>query len=405
MASRDGYFCASRNIRRIGNTPVTPLLGGGTVASLLVADPLVAAGVAEHSSYDKDIWRRLIRTLRALYMITYGSKAEADLAADSVRAAHARVNGTTTEQLGIFPPHRDSGRRPALMLWGARDARARVPVCLLAILRARALSRGSILAVLPRLAIVAELGAPAERRPPPLADLREQSAAQIDGSTITVTRPAREIARAIYRSPLRGPMPMITFGAPARNHRPAPTLPAPGVRRPSSSRPVGIAAGRSRPPDTIRQPADPAGRGPHIRPREEPRPPDRSGCRGRATRLRLGFGRLGAMSHSRSLVGREWPAQPVALNHVAAEASELVADGTALDPFGATTLRPRSCPSVVIERTMAASSASLCMLDTNERSILSHGDREPREIRASEVRTWCRSRRSRRRLPAGGGGR
>jgi uncharacterized protein (DUF2236 family) len=210
MASRDGYFAPESVIRRIGNTPVTPFLGGGTAVLLQVAHPLVAAGVAEHSSYDKDIWRRLIRTLRALYLITYGSKVEADLAAESVRAAHARVNGTTTEQLGIFPPGTAySADDPDLMLWVHATL---VHASLCAYQRfERKLSRTDEDRYYREMAIVAELfGTPAEVIPATLADHREYFAGQIDGSTITVTGPAREIARAIYRSPLRGPMRMIT---------------------------------------------------------------------------------------------------------------------------------------------------------------------------------------------------
>src|SRR5258705_13388991 len=94
LASRDGYFAPESVIRRVGNTPVTPFLGGGTAVLLQVAHPLVAAGVADHSAYDRDVWRRLVRTLRALYMITFGTKPEAERAAQAARPPHAPVNGT-----------------------------------------------------------------------------------------------------------------------------------------------------------------------------------------------------------------------------------------------------------------------------------------------------------------------
>ena len=89
LASRDGYFAPESVIRRVGNSPVTPFLGGGAAVLLQVAHPLVAAGVADHSGFDRDLWRRLVRTLRALYLITFGTKAEADQAAARVRAVHA----------------------------------------------------------------------------------------------------------------------------------------------------------------------------------------------------------------------------------------------------------------------------------------------------------------------------
>src|SRR5437763_212392 len=46
VASRDGYFTPESVIRRVGSTPVTPFLGGGTAVLLQVAHPLVAADVA-----------------------------------------------------------------------------------------------------------------------------------------------------------------------------------------------------------------------------------------------------------------------------------------------------------------------------------------------------------------------
>jgi len=97
---------------------VTPLLGGGAAVLLQVAHPLVACGVVAHSGYERDLWRRLVGTLRALYLITFGDKAEADRAAAVVRQVHARVHGTTTDRLGRFPAGTSYSACDAeLMLW------------------------------------------------------------------------------------------------------------------------------------------------------------------------------------------------------------------------------------------------------------------------------------------------
>ena len=64
MRSRDGYFAPESVIRRVGNSPLTPFLGGGPAVLLQVAHPLVAAGVVAHSDYRDDLWRRLRRTLQ-----------------------------------------------------------------------------------------------------------------------------------------------------------------------------------------------------------------------------------------------------------------------------------------------------------------------------------------------------
>jgi uncharacterized protein (DUF2236 family) len=103
LAARDGWFAPESVIRRVGNSPLTPFLGGGPAVLLQVAHPLVAAGVSAHSGFGGDLWKRLLHTLRALYLITYGTKAEAEAAGAAVRAAHARVRGRTRTALGPFP--------------------------------------------------------------------------------------------------------------------------------------------------------------------------------------------------------------------------------------------------------------------------------------------------------------
>src|SRR5438034_8862771 len=91
LASRDGYFAPESVIRRLGNSPLTPFLGGGPAVLLQVALPLVATGVTRHSDYHRDLWKRLVRTLRALYLVAFGTKAEAERAGEAVQAVHAHV--------------------------------------------------------------------------------------------------------------------------------------------------------------------------------------------------------------------------------------------------------------------------------------------------------------------------
>ena len=91
LRSRDGYFLPESVIRRIGNSPLTPFLGGGPAVLLQVAHPLVAAGVTAHSGYRRDLWRRLARTLRALYLIAFGTRADADAAGEAVQRVHEHV--------------------------------------------------------------------------------------------------------------------------------------------------------------------------------------------------------------------------------------------------------------------------------------------------------------------------
>jgi uncharacterized protein (DUF2236 family) len=206
LASRDGNFAPESVIRRLGNSPITPFLGGGAAVLLQVAHPLVAAGVVQHSDYGRDLWRRLVRTLRALYLVTYGSKAEADCAAAAVRAVHARVRGATDTWLGPFPPGtRYSASDPELMLWVHATL---VTASLAAYQRfVEPLSPAEQERYYQEMAFVARLfGTPAAIIPSSLDEFREYFDAQIDGPAITVTAPARDVARVILEARLPAPM-------------------------------------------------------------------------------------------------------------------------------------------------------------------------------------------------------
>jgi uncharacterized protein (DUF2236 family) len=206
MASRDGYFPPESVIRRIGNTPITPFLGGGAAVLMQVAHPLVAAGVVEHSDYRANLWRRLLRTLRALYLITYGTKAEAEQAGGAVQRGHARVHGVTPEPLGPFPagtPY--SATDPELMLWVHATL---VHVSLDLYQRhVRRLSPEDEERYYREMAVVARIfGTPSSVIPRSLREFREYVEAQVESGPIMVTAPARSVAEVILAAPLPAPM-------------------------------------------------------------------------------------------------------------------------------------------------------------------------------------------------------
>jgi len=207
--SRDGYFPPESVIRRVGNSPLTPFLGGGPAVLLQVAHPLVAAGVVQHSDYRGDLWRRLGRTLRALYLITYGARAEAQRAAEAVRTVHSRVQGKTDVQLGPFPPGTPySASDPALMLW----VHATLVEASLTVYQrfVRALSSEDQERYYREMALVARLfGTPASVIPPSLPEFHDYFAAEIAGETVAVTAPAREVAAVILDAPLPAPMRLL----------------------------------------------------------------------------------------------------------------------------------------------------------------------------------------------------
>jgi uncharacterized protein (DUF2236 family) len=223
MASRDGYFPPESVIRRVGNSPLVPLLGGGPAVLLQVAHPLVALGVVRHSDYRSDLWRRLLRTLRALYLIVYGSKEEAEDAGAAVRTVHAHVQGRTSERLGRFPagtPY--SASDPALMLWVHATL---VETSLAAYGRfVGSLAPDEEERYYREMAIVGRLfGTPPAVIPARLADFREYLRAQLSGPDLCVTGPAREVAAVILEARLPPPLRLI---GPAHRLSTAALLPA-----------------------------------------------------------------------------------------------------------------------------------------------------------------------------------
>jgi uncharacterized protein (DUF2236 family) len=92
-------------VRRIHGESVM-LLGGGRALLLQIAHPAIAAGVAEHSSYRSERWRRLLRTLRPMYAIVFGNRTQALRAAEGIAGRHATVRGTDYD-----------ARDPELLLW------------------------------------------------------------------------------------------------------------------------------------------------------------------------------------------------------------------------------------------------------------------------------------------------
>jgi uncharacterized protein (DUF2236 family) len=223
MASRDGYFTPESVIRRVGNSPLVPMLGGGPAVLLQVAHPLVAAGVVYHSDYHEDLWRRLLRTLQALYLIVYGSKPEAERAAQAVKAVHARVRGTTKEQLGSFPAGtRYDASDPDLMLWVHATL---VDTSLAAYSRfVGRLTADEEEAYYREMAVVAHLfGVPTSAIPATLTDFREYVRARLAGPEICVTAPAQKVAAVILEAPVPRPLRLLV---PAHRLATAALLPA-----------------------------------------------------------------------------------------------------------------------------------------------------------------------------------
>jgi uncharacterized protein (DUF2236 family) len=88
----DGYFAPDSVSWRV-HREVTVLFGGARALLLQAAHPLVIAGAADTGFYERNPWKRLERTLRLTYTLTFGTREEADRAAQRINDVHRRVKG------------------------------------------------------------------------------------------------------------------------------------------------------------------------------------------------------------------------------------------------------------------------------------------------------------------------
>lgn len=181
------------------------MLGGARALLMQAAHPLVAAGVVGHSDYATEPWRRLGRTLHALYTVVFGTCAEADAAGERVRAAHRRVHGRIEEQMGVFPAGtRYSAGDPDLQLW----VHATLVTTGVAMHETYVgpLSRADREAFYADMAVVARVfGVPERILPPTLAALDAYEQRLLVEGVLCVTDTARSIARTVLTPPVPAP--------------------------------------------------------------------------------------------------------------------------------------------------------------------------------------------------------
>tara|TARA_A100001388_G_C28769594_1_gene502984 strand:- start:305 stop:1147 length:843 start_codon:yes stop_codon:yes gene_type:complete len=92
MKSDPGYFGSDSMMWRV-NKEITVLFGGARALLMHAAHPLIAAGARQTSFYQRDPWKRLIRTLSLQNSVTFGTKEEADDSATRINKLHEVIKG------------------------------------------------------------------------------------------------------------------------------------------------------------------------------------------------------------------------------------------------------------------------------------------------------------------------
>ncbi len=110
--SRDEGFFGPDSVSWRVHREITVLLGGARALLLQAAHPLVIAGARASGFYERNPWKRLERTLQLTYTITFGTRQEAQSAADRINEVHRRVNG-----IDPVTGKRYDALDPTLLLW------------------------------------------------------------------------------------------------------------------------------------------------------------------------------------------------------------------------------------------------------------------------------------------------
>ena len=92
MSSDPGYFGPHSMMWKV-NKEITVLFGGARALLMHAAHPLIAAGARQTSFYQRDPWKRLIRTLSLQNSVTFGTKLEANDSAIRINRLHEVIKG------------------------------------------------------------------------------------------------------------------------------------------------------------------------------------------------------------------------------------------------------------------------------------------------------------------------
>ncbi len=92
MKGDPGYFGPDSMMWMV-NKEITVLFGGARALLMHAAHPLIAAGARQTSFYQRDPWKRLIRTLSLQNSVTFGTIKEADESANRINKLHEVIKG------------------------------------------------------------------------------------------------------------------------------------------------------------------------------------------------------------------------------------------------------------------------------------------------------------------------
>ncbi len=191
-------FARDSVIRRVTQEPAI-MFGSGRALLLQLAHPAVAQGVADHSDFQSNPFKRLLGTLEATYAVVMGSEELAAGVGRRIGRIHDHVTGPTYE-----------ANDPANLLWVHATLFDSALSCYERLVRP--LSPADAETFYEEMAVVAEVfGCRRADQPATLSEYRVWFDEQV--RTIEVTDTGRRLAADIVRPPL--PLPLRIGFAPA----------------------------------------------------------------------------------------------------------------------------------------------------------------------------------------------
>ncbi|MGE3404549.1 MAG: oxygenase MpaB family protein [Vicinamibacterales bacterium] len=182
------------------------LFGWARAILMQLAHPLVAAGVAEHSTFRSGrvmAATRLHHTVQAMLALVFGTDAARQAAIDGILQIHRRVHGTLREAVGAYPAGtRYSAEDPSLVLWVHATLLDSVPlVYSRTVTELTEADHDRYCSEAANVAIA--LGAPTGEVPRTRAALRAYLDAAMDSDRLAVGAAARGLASAVLHPPFR----------------------------------------------------------------------------------------------------------------------------------------------------------------------------------------------------------
>ena len=182
------------------------VVAGWTRAILMqLAHPLVAAGVADHSTVRRSgitAVMRLHHKIRAMLALTFGDDRERRAALDGIATIHRRVNGSLRHATGIFPAGtRYSAEDPDLVLWVHATLLETIPLVYDLIVRPLPIAERDAYCA-EAAAIACDLGARESDVPQTWQATMTYLQATYRSGAIAVGLDARELSAAVLAPPL-----------------------------------------------------------------------------------------------------------------------------------------------------------------------------------------------------------